>query len=365
MSGVERPASAQEALAPDYYPRFRCKGPACRHPCCSGWGISITFNEYCRLLGMPCSKGLRKLLDRAFTIAEHPAPERYALVSQRLDGDCPLHREDGWCALHAEKGESALPSSCRLYPRVIRGGARPECACANSCEAVLELMAGSEAPLSFVTVAKPAEQGLDSRDLTDAEQALRWRCLDVMRDRALPLRERLARLGALTGCDHGGAGAGPEPSAVRALLLSCLPEGHARISGYREKAMDALGFRPEGQACPSPDPYARAIAGFEAAFPRWEIFFEHLLANHMFRRRFPYPDGQAGIPGAYAALCAAYALLRVLCAGCLQDGVTFELVDLAAALFRTAEHSGLANRVDAELLAEGVTGPGLSVLTAM
>lgn len=108
------------------------------------------MDEYFRLLGLDCSPGLRARLDGAFHAADAPSPERYAQISHNWLGDCPMQREDGLCALQCECGETALPAVCRRYPRGARGLFDRECACSNSCEAVLEMFWDREAPLGFV-----------------------------------------------------------------------------------------------------------------------------------------------------------------------------------------------------------------------
>ena len=130
----------QTYLVPDYFPAFRCKMGACRRACCEGWPVTITMTDYFRLLGADCSPDLRRRIDCALHLAPHPSPEGYAQITPRYDGQCPLRHEDGRCALHAELGEESLALVCRLYPRGIRQGEALECSCANSCEAVPEML---------------------------------------------------------------------------------------------------------------------------------------------------------------------------------------------------------------------------------
>ena len=112
--------NTRKVLVPDYFPDFVCKGGACRAVCCDGWGISVSMEEYFRLLGMDCSPQLRRKIDGAFHLAAHPSPQRYAQVTPNWQGDCPIRREDGLCALQCECGEGVLPTVCRVYPRGLR-----------------------------------------------------------------------------------------------------------------------------------------------------------------------------------------------------------------------------------------------------
>ena len=96
-------------LVPDYYPRFRCKGPDCRRPCCGGWPISISMEEYFRLLSVECSPALRRRLDSAFRLADSPDADRYAQICPNYVGDCPMHLGNGLCGLlHQQNGGNAL-----------------------------------------------------------------------------------------------------------------------------------------------------------------------------------------------------------------------------------------------------------------
>ena len=36
----------REYLIPDYFPEFKCKIGGCRTPCCEGWAVSISMDDY-------------------------------------------------------------------------------------------------------------------------------------------------------------------------------------------------------------------------------------------------------------------------------------------------------------------------------
>lgn len=143
-------------LVPEYYPAFRCKCGRCRATCCGGWGISISMQEYFRLLGLDCSPALRRRLDGALCPLEEPTEARYAQLLPDWRGVCPLQGQDGLCMLQQECGADALPPVCRHYPRGLRTAFGPACACSNSCEAVLEQLFCLEEPLAFLYVQAPA-----------------------------------------------------------------------------------------------------------------------------------------------------------------------------------------------------------------
>ena len=139
-----------EFLVPDYFSSFSCKMGNCRSACCVGWPITFSLTDYFKLLSLDCSPQLKRKIDISLHIAEHPTPEGYAQISPRYDGQCPMRMEDGRCALHAELGDEVLAAVCRLYPRGVRNDGVFECSCANSCEAVIELLLRKQEPIRFL-----------------------------------------------------------------------------------------------------------------------------------------------------------------------------------------------------------------------
>ena len=186
----------ETALVPDYFPSFRCKIGACRHSCCEGWTISVTMKDYFKLLSVPCSEELRRRIDTALHLYDYPTETKYAQISPRYDGNCGMRLPDGRCGLHAELGEEALSKVCRLYPRGIRTDGAFEASCANSCEAVLELLSHHKEPMRFITMPLELEAPAGPRNAEDSEekQQMRLRFIRIMQNRQQPLSARLFTL---------------------------------------------------------------------------------------------------------------------------------------------------------------------------
>ena len=137
-----------------------------------------------------------------------PTPDAYAEIAPRYDGSCPMRMEDGRCALHAELGEQALSYICRLYPRGVRIENGYECSCANSCEAVLELLFSRDEPIEFIRqeltfdlpkVEKPAV----FFETLGREQEIRLWLIRHMQNQMLPIPLRMMAMGhALTALDE-------------------------------------------------------------------------------------------------------------------------------------------------------------------
>ena len=187
-------------LVPDYVPEFACKMGACRRPCCEGWPISMSTEDYFRLLGVPCGPAMRERLDNAVRVSLHPTPEAYAQIAPTWTGDCPLHLPDGRCAVHAMLGPNALPSVCRLYPRGIRVEDGNECSCANSCEAVIETMMRRKAPIRFVQTELDIQPPKAAKrefffETVGRAQEIRLYFIRIMQEREKTLPQRLMKLG--------------------------------------------------------------------------------------------------------------------------------------------------------------------------
>ena len=354
-------------LVPDYFPAFSCKMGACRRPCCEGWPISITMKDYFQLLSVPCSPELRRKLDCCLHLSPRPTEDAYAQIQPRYDGVCPLHLPDGRCALHAECGDQVLAAVCRLYPRGVRNGEHRECSCANSCEAVIELLLNRDAPLTFTRIirdfglpdAPPRQHFFHT---AGREQEIRLWLISMLQRREYPLPQRMLLLGkalhtlddALTAKDDPAVDALlsgrmpipapllPEPAPEDLLtglsavekMLAMLDRSSVSIRAYGE---EALRYFRSGDAYAK---YEASTARFQAVMPQWETWFEHLLVNHLFFVQFPFQDRPVSLRDEYLAVVAVYTLLRFLLVGCLSEGGDeIRAVDVAAAAFRLVDHT--------------------------
>ncbi len=355
-------------LVPDYFPAFSCKMGECRRPCCEGWPISVTMKDYFALLGVDCSPELRRKLDCGLHLAEHPTEDAYAQILPRYDGVCPLHLPDGRCALHAECGPEMLAAVCRLYPRGVRNGEDRECSCANSCEAVLEMLLNREEPLTFITVrqdfalpdAPPRQHFFHA---AGREQEIRLWLISQLQKREYSLPRRMLLLGeALQAMDDALNAkdslhvarllSGETPIPVPAMpipgreellgglhaveqMLTLLDRSSNSIRAYGEQALGYFRRQADPFAA-----YEAANARFTAILPQWETWLEHLLVNHMFFVQFPFQDRPVSLKDEYLSLCAVYTLLRCLLVGCLaKGGNQVRAVDVAAAAFHLVDHT--------------------------
>ena len=383
--------STHNFLIPDYLPSFTCKIGACRTPCCVGWPVHISLDDYFHLTSRECSDELRRRLDTGVKVALHPTPEEYAQITPRYDGDCSMRLPDGRCILHAELGEEALAHVCRLYPRGIRLEPDYECSLTNSCEGVLELLFTKDEPirflqqeLSFGTL--PPYKRNHTFPLMGKETEIRLWLISHIQNRTLPLPERLISLGLSLQAlepvlDSQDAAAldrllhSPFPTNYTAFEISAehLAFGlHTMESLCRQLDDRSDSLRSYGEAAQAyftsklPDAsdvtkfeyYTKSKEHFETTFPDWEIRFEHMLVNHMFFEQFPFQDRPESPWDEFVAICSLYALLRFLSLGYMADkNSATDFIDMAAATFRLVEHTSFDHYVARIMKSLGCTTP--------
>lgn len=371
-------------LMPDYYLHFSCKMGKCRSACCVGWPISISMQNYFHLLGMNCPKHLRNKLDIGLRVYEHPDKDRYAYFTPDYHGDCPLRMTDGRCSIHAEMGEEVLPDICRLYPRGIRAeNGLYECSCANSCEAVLELLLAKKEPITFFKKSlsiplPPMAERTTFFETLGLSQEIRLNLISIIQDRKVPLPDRFILLGGYLDkidvliqsehrrdleyflrepipCQHHF----PEVCTNQMLeslrvtkeMLIRLDERSNSICSYGKSAIQY--YSAEGDILSR---YTSAKAHFEALFANWEVFFENWLVNHMFFSQFPFQDRPVSLREEYYAICALYAILRFLALGWMAERTnTSDLIDAMAAAFRLIDHTNFDRYASYMLVQMGFT----------
>ena len=337
-------------LAPDYYPHFHCKISQCRTACCNGWPVSFSVSEYFRLLSVECSPEIRRKLDIALHLKDHPTEDDYAMLLHNYDGSCPLRLPDGRCGLQADAGESVLPAVCRLYPRGIRKG---ECSCTNSCEAVVELLARAE-PIRFVVLDMNTDYPNDTRihffETAGREMEIRLWLIRFIQDRRFPLGHRLAIMGAaLKSMDEALSAKDQkrieewlnEPFRIAPPLLmgEALPIVQKLLELLKSDSIEHYAAMALDRFTAEKDiGKTAADARLRQAEPNWESWFENLLVNHMFFSQFPFQDRPVSLKDETYALYAVYAMLRFLTIGA-GNGDKAQTADTIAALFRLVDHT--------------------------
>ena len=169
---------------PDYYDRFVCLAGDCPHSCCEKWEVVIDEGHVCQYADVPGPLG-----DKLRTQLQKDADGDFCFA---LDGGrCPFLNGKNLCEIHLQLGEDATSVTCQEHPRFTEDyGPFREVTLSASCPAANALLLGSEKPLDFVErlTDEPVEEG-DS--WLPFLLPLRTRLLDILADRALPLKTRL------------------------------------------------------------------------------------------------------------------------------------------------------------------------------
>ena len=283
----------------DYFDKFKCKCGDCRHVCCGGWGITVSDEEYFRLLGLECPPELRYILDCALAPVDDPRPERYAMMKPSYEGKCRLLGKDGLCSLQVACGEGVLPAVCRTYPRAVHEG---RAACSASCEKTVELLMRSE-PLSF---SSPLPEPLNSY-------------IKALQNRNIPLTARLE------GLVRGNYPREYSYSfyGLISMYSSILSESFPH---FKETFVDGFDAYKED------NDFYYDMEAFDKAFPDASLWLENLLVNRMFITGFPGDDLQTALCG----LCCEYALIRAATVRCKTEE---QFADTVSELYRFISHT--------------------------
>lgn len=333
-------------LVPSYYKNFHCKGTECRNTCCHGWTVTISSKEYFLLHGLNVNKKLRETIDRSFLMVANPTKERYAEIRHNYDGDCPLLLENGYCSLHQTLGEKVLPAVCRYYPRGPRSYFGFECSCSNSCEKTLELLFEDLNPLSFEEINLSFDMPLDERKANEenTSQYLKIKKLvfDLLIDRKYTLPERLKKIGTILD-----------------TLDNVIPVRENDKNKSIDDVMDLMMEISRWFATSSPSLsehfieilkeyelvedkyllYTSKRKRFENELVNHEIYYEKMLMNNLFFRRFPFQEYTKDFHEEYVALTGKYVLIRFIGIHLWKGQNIEEFIDLMSRSFRVIAHT--------------------------
>lgn len=343
----------EKFIVADYLEKFVCKCGECRACCCEGWPVTITYNEYCKLLGLDCSSKLRHKIDCCFAVNTKPTLECYAKIAKNYEGDCPMHDEEGYCMLQQELGMEALPEICNMYPRNFKSGILMEGGCANSCEKVLELLFESPNILSFhQTDLVTASVKYIKPEISEFCKNIQKNSIEILQNRQISLNERIDALGEyLKGYDNGKV-----PTLSYKILLEIalkLEDFSPNFEKYSIIARKSYGLETDCSDAKTQieKSYQSYFEHFQQILPSWEIYFEKLLINHLFFIRFPYSFTGESLWEEYMAFIGIYALTKLIAVGFMADKTRIEdFIDCIVGLYRCFEHSNANIIIEKSLL---------------
>jgi lysine-N-methylase len=193
-------------VAPKYTGNFVCIGSACEDSCCHGWSVPISRSAYEKYQTLPESP-LRTLIDTNILLAPKCAvssdgfgSEVFAKIRMNESNACPIMTADGLCQIHAQCGPGFLSTMCATYPRILRSvrGAEQNALALSCPEAARTVLLN---PIAWKQVEPPVptsgEGNPGDLPISSALWAIRSVVLNVVRNRAYPLWQRLLHLGVL------------------------------------------------------------------------------------------------------------------------------------------------------------------------
>jgi len=253
-------------VQPSYAAVFQCIGARCEDHCCGDFDIPLdrrTFERYRRFE----SARLVEIVERSVSVQAPDGPDGlYGVIHREATGLCPFFGVDRLCAIQSDAGAEALSATCSIYPRSLSYVAgRLEGSLSLSCPEAARKVLFDPAYLSaegdlFAGVFRTDNTfhlACDERGFVrkpGAEYlAIRSAVIAMVRDRELPLWQRLLLVGALCERLDAVMKAGRKREVAKVL--------REFVKGFRQKAAwVALVARP-----PQPEVRLRVFQKLAAA----------------------------------------------------------------------------------------------------
>ena len=316
------------------FQKFSCKCGDCRNSCCIGWNVTVSREEYYRLINLDidektknkiCLDDLEKVkeikskLINAFISVDHPSKERFAMIKKNYFGDCVFHGEDGLCEIHKYFGEKSIASVCREYPRceTLNKGK----SVSNSCEKVLELLFDDNNCVLYHE---------DENTLSIMTY------IDIMQNRTKTIIERIRDLRVISNHDSPA--------------ITIYKIGQKEDIKYDELSKVYLEFLKYYQTPFINNLYEKIKTSnvsfekmkkeFYKKFLDFDVKLEKMVVNHMHFKDFKINDGNIlGDKNYLSLLSTIYFVLFTTI--CLSDEISnqIDLIDFLAKLFRVLGHS--------------------------
>ena len=350
---------ARKVRQPECFERFRCIGADCEDTCCAGWRIPVDQGTYEKYQNLRAPRIAGKALSSLVEI--NPAPGPFARIRQEGAGCPALH--NGLCAVQQTLGESYLPDMCSTYPRILNAiGGAIEVSLQLSCPEAARLVLNDPGAMVFHerTDELPHRSGdikLIAGDPDDRLYQIRTVVIEMIRERSLPLGQRIVSLGfaidRLADVDMAGAvpvledylkslrrgsfdgifaalRADPkfQLETVRDLVVARVETDRStRFLECYKDFMRGLAWTPESTMEELADRYQRSC---QSIFMPFVQRHEHLLENYVisciFRTLYPYgprPQGhnfaidssREAMRRSFVRLAVHYAIVRTMLIG--------------------------------------------------
>lgn len=318
----------------NYYDNFKCKCEKCKRCCCSGWLIPVSKKEYYKLLTLPCSKKLCDKIESCFVEPDFVTEERYRIIAPNYLGNCPMLDEDGLCMIHSELGPDALSLICKTYPRSLKKvNNNLQANCSNSCEAVVELLLKQD-KLIFKQVERDDKPNIVIETDSDAYD-LSIKFKEMIQDRNVPLNKRIGMIcNYLNDDDKDSVDSINALKQIHDFVKTVSIDSQIYddfINGLDQRySLDENGLKQ----------FKNDELLFETHYPKWMIYFENVLVNHLYYMNIPYVDERIKKQDCTEGLCLLYGLMKLICS-CftINDYSLDNLAYVISDIFHLVEHT--------------------------
>ncbi len=314
--------------APSYYKDFRCKGADCRNCCCQGWKVTLTQEEYFKVMNLDCSKDLKEKMDAYVGILSHPNDKEYARINFDFQGQCPLRLNNGYCGLQVECGEENIPSVCRYYPRSPKLNPFPECCISNSCEWVLEYLYENDVwNFEFLPLSFAFDDDEKKEDFPSDYQEKRNFYLTLFLKNASFLSKVEVLLHNGIVFDH----------IKEEIILKKLRDAFSRSISISSLLENLDGEIPS---------FSSLFETLKGYYPNLDGILSRILLNHLFYAKFPFVTSFQNKREECSCLYFLIYFWLWILKGNLKKKDKDDFVDISASFFRVAEHSNLYDIID-------------------
>ncbi len=294
----------RKMICPSYVSRFRCDGQDCSSRCCRGWGIEVDDGTYDRFEALPEGKELLS------GIYFHEEKQKW-LTKHREDGSCIFLDADLLCTLQKRYGEAMLSNICHEYPRVTYEISDfAEQSMALSCPVAAKEILLDKSPMRFTEQEIFPEQRLHFWKKPRHMEAwqghfltLQKLCIRILQERAVPIPDRLERLGRFLGRLEERAGDGEWKLSEENISL-CFEQIHSMALQEtalteQEAWQDLVSMsmllsdlyeRPysEEKASKLAEALLPFLPLYEQNLQEYSYLLENYLVNEFFLRLYPF-----------------------------------------------------------------------------
>ncbi len=344
--------NARKIRQPKSFDRFRCIGADCEDTCCAGWGIVVDQETYEKYQHLPAQRIAGKpLLSLVEISPARSSAGDYAKI--RMDGaKCPA-LEENLCAIQQTLGEPYIPDLCSKYPRVLNVlGDAVERSLHMSCPEAARLVLTDPDAMVFEEGVERLPNRSSALNLIGDDPngyiyQVRTLMIELMRERSLPLWQRIVSLGFAIdrlanvdmlqavpvledhlksvrqgSFDEALKSLKPDPAfqleTVLELVVARLRTDYTapRFLACYKDFMHGLAWTPESTMEELAARYSGAAQSYFVPFAgNQPHLLENYLVNYIFRTVFPYrsrlPDRKFAIDASERSLRHSFVLLAV------------------------------------------------------